>query len=109
LALSVLLDRETLLHRRIIIGEIAYHAAIFERQAIGISEVDRLSPSMIDDVGDLYSLNAQLVALLGQRRRRTGLEREVIEAGGDAEPRLMLASYFAGTSGTPFGSRKAIS
>jgi hypothetical protein len=41
---------------------------------------------VIDDVGDLYSLSAQLVALLREGSRRTGLERKMIEAGGDAEP-----------------------
>src|SRR3981189_1492272 len=30
---------ETLLHRRVILGEIAHQAAIFERQAVGIFEV----------------------------------------------------------------------
>ena len=32
------------------------------------------------------SLGAQLVALLGQRSRRTGLEGKMIKAGGDTEP-----------------------
>ena len=77
-------DRETLLHRRVVLGQIAHRAAIFERQAVRIFEVDRLRPTVIDNVGGLYSLGAQLVALLGEPRRRTGLEGEVIEAGGDA-------------------------
>ena len=41
---------------------------------------------MIDDVGDRYAIGAQLVALLGQRSRRSGLEGKMIEPGGDAEP-----------------------
>jgi hypothetical protein len=40
---------------------------------------------VVDDVGGLDALGAQLVALLGEPRRRTGLEGEVIEAGGDAK------------------------
>ena len=56
---------------------------------------------MIDDVGRLYSFGTKLVALLGQRRRRTGLEREMIKAGRDAKPAVDPASYCAGISGTP--------
>jgi hypothetical protein len=41
---------------------------------------------VVDDVGDFYSFGAQLIALLGQRRRRTGLERKMIEAGWHTEP-----------------------
>ena len=85
-------DREALLHPRVILGETAHHAAIFERQAVRIFKVDRLSPLVIDDVGDLYPLGAQFVALLRQASRRAGLEGKVIEAGGNASPRLMPAS-----------------
>ena len=49
---------------------------------------------MIDDVGDLYALGAELVALLGQRSRRTGLERKMIEASGDTEPAVDAGIVF---------------
>src|SRR6516162_3111649 len=78
-------NRETLLHHCVVLGKVTHHAAVLERQTVGIFEVDRLSPSVIDDVGDLYSLVAQLIPLLGQRSRRTGLESKMIEAGGDAQ------------------------
>ena len=48
---------------------------------------------MIDGVGDVDPLGVQLIAFLGQRRRRIGLEGEMIKAGGntgiaiDAPPR----------------------
>src|SRR5262245_48541321 len=58
-------DREPLPHRRIVLGEITHRAAIFERQPIGVFEVDRLSPAVIDNVGGFDALGAQLVALLG--------------------------------------------
>src|SRR5262249_6750030 len=81
-------DRETLLHRRVIFGQIAHHATILQRQAVGIFKVDRPSPTVIDDIGDLDAFGAQLVAFLGQSRRRTGLESKMIEAGGYAEPAI---------------------
>ena len=43
---------------------------------------------MIDDIRDLCVLGAQLVALIGQRSRRTGLESKMIEAGGNTEPAI---------------------
>jgi hypothetical protein len=49
---------------------------------------------VIDDVRDLYSLCAQLVTLLSQRRRRTGLEGKMIKAGGDAEPAIDAGVIF---------------
>src|SRR5271156_842457 len=60
---------ECSLHHCLTFGTVADRAAILERQAIGIFEVDRLSPAVIDDVGDLYALVAQLVALLCQCSR----------------------------------------
>src|SRR4029077_12571491 len=71
---------------RVVLGEIAHHAAIFERQAVGIFEVDRLSPAVIDDVGGLDAFGTKLIALLGESSRRTGLERKMIEAGRNTEP-----------------------
>jgi hypothetical protein len=43
---------------------------------------------VIDDIRDLYALGAQLVALIGQGSRRTGLESKMIEAGGNTEPAI---------------------
>src|SRR5262245_56045336 len=74
-------DRETLLHPRVVLGEITHDAAILERQAVGIFEIDRLSPSVVDDVGGLDAPGAQFVALGGESSRRAGLERKMIEAG----------------------------
>jgi hypothetical protein len=102
------LDREFPVLRRGVLAGIANHAAVFKRQAVGILEVARLSPSVIDDFGRLYALGAQLVALLCQRGRRAGFERKMIEGSGTPSPRLMPASYSVGTPGTPLGSRKAI-
>ena len=49
---------------------------------------------MIDDVGRLYSFGPQLVALLGQRSRRTGLEGKMIEARRYAEPAVDACIVF---------------
>jgi hypothetical protein len=40
---------------------------------------------VVDDVGDLYPLGAEFVALLRQGSRRAGLEGKVIEAGGNTQ------------------------
>src|SRR5882757_1672387 len=77
--------RATLLHPCVAFVEIAHHAAVFELQAVGILEVDRFAPSVIDDIRDLHALGAQLVALVGQGSVRAGLEGKMIEAGGNAE------------------------
>ena len=61
----------------------AYGAAIFEREAVRVLEVDRLRPLVIDDLGDGDSLLPQFVAFAGKSGRRTGLEGKVIEAGRD--------------------------
>jgi hypothetical protein len=45
---------------------------------------------VIDDIRDLYALGAQLVALIGQGSRRTGLENKM--PAGTPSPRLMPAS-----------------
>src|SRR5262249_5333397 len=72
------------------------HAAIFERQAVGIFEVDRLSPTAIGDAGRLDPSGAQLVAPLGQSRWRTGLEGKMIEAGENADLfRARAVDWFA--------------
>jgi hypothetical protein len=49
---------------------------------------------VIDDVGDLYTLGAELVALLGQRSQRTSLESKMIEASGDTEPAIDAGIVF---------------
>jgi hypothetical protein len=72
-------------HCRVTLRTGADHAAIFERQAVRIFEVDRLGPLVVDDVGDLYALGAQFLALLRQGSRRAGLEGKVIKAGGNTE------------------------
>jgi len=43
---------------------------------------------VIHNLGDLYSLGAQLVALLGQASSRTGLESKMIEASGNTQPAI---------------------
>jgi len=67
----------------------------FEGQAVGIFEVDRLSPSVIVDVGDLYALRARFVALLRKGSCRTGLEGKMIEAGWDTEPAIDARVVFS--------------
>src|SRR6516162_3418697 len=68
------------------LGPIADQAAIFERDAVGIFEVDRLGRAVIDDVGGLDTLAAQFITLLRQRSRRPSLEGKMVKAGGNAEP-----------------------
>src|SRR6516225_9964885 len=79
------------------LGPIADQAAIFERDAVGIFEVDRLGRAVIDDVGGLDTLAAQFVTLPRELSRRAGLESKMIEAGGNAEPavdpRIVLCGY----------------
>ena len=52
---------------------------------------------MIDDVGDFDALGVQLVAFLGQRCGRIGLEGEMIKAGGNIgiaiDARLIVGRY----------------
>ena len=50
--------RERLRHRRLVLRAAAGHAAVLERQPVGIFEIDRLGPSVIDDIGDVYSISA---------------------------------------------------
>src|ERR1700723_1849518 len=80
--------REALPHRRVIFSQIARLAAILERQAVGIFEINRLRPAVVRDLRDLDALGAQLVALVGQGRRRAGLECKMIERGWNAKPTI---------------------
>lgn len=66
------------LHRRIIFSQTAHHAAVLEGQTVGIFEIDRLGPSVIDDVRNLNAFGNQCVALLDQARLTAGFESEVI-------------------------------
>jgi hypothetical protein len=50
--------RETLRHRRLVLRAAAGHAAVLERQTVGIFEIDRLGALVIDDIGDVYSIGA---------------------------------------------------
>jgi hypothetical protein len=51
--------RERLGHRRrLVLRAAAGHAAVLERQTVGIFEIDRLGPLVIDDIGDVYSIGA---------------------------------------------------
>src|SRR5262249_51047137 len=61
-------------------------AAVLELQPVGILEVDRLGPVVVDHLGHLDALGDQLVALLFQPGLRARLECEVIEGRGHAEP-----------------------
>jgi hypothetical protein len=70
-----------------------------KRDAIGIFEIDRPSPSVIDDVGGLYALAAQFVTLLRERRPRPGLEGKMLEAGGNTEPAVDPRIVFCGYIG----------
>ena len=54
---------------------------------------------MVDDFCRLDTLGPQLVALLGQRSRRAGLESKMIEAGGNAEPAVDPRIVFCGYIG----------
>jgi hypothetical protein len=94
-------DREFPVHRRDVLAGISNHAAVFKRQAVGILEVARLSPSVIDDFGGLYALGAQLVALLCQRGRRAGFERKMIEGSGKTEPAVDARIVFCRHSWNP--------
>ena len=64
---------------------------------------------MIDDVGNFDALGVQRVAFLGQRRRRVGLEGEMIKAGGNTgtgiDARVIAGRY----ARDPCGSINAIS
>ena len=81
------------------LGPIADQAAIFERDAVGIFEVDRLGRAVIDDVGGLDTLAAQFVTLPRELSRRAGLESKMIEAGGNAEPAVDPRIVFCGYIG----------
>jgi hypothetical protein len=52
---------------------------------------------VIDDIGDLYALGAEFLALPRERSRRAGLEGKVIKAGGNTEPtvdaRIIVRRY----------------
>jgi hypothetical protein len=50
------IDRSEMLHHLVAFGKLADDAAVLKRDAIGIFEIDRPSPSVIDDVGGLYAL-----------------------------------------------------
>jgi hypothetical protein len=66
-------------------GQAAHHAAIFKRQAVGIFEIDRPSPSVVADIGDFDALGAELIALVGQSGRRPCLAGKMIEGGWNSE------------------------
>src|SRR6516164_4375024 len=88
--------RECSVHRRITLRAATDHAAIFERDPVGIFEIDRPSPPVVDDFCRLNALGTQFVALFGQRSRRAGLESKMIEAGGNAEPAVDPRIVFCG-------------
>src|SRR6516165_9831520 len=92
-------QREFTMHQCSGVGSIADQAAIFERDAIGIFEIDRLGPAVIDDVGGLYTLGAEFVAFVRERSRRPGLESKMIEARGNAEPAVDPRIVFCGYIG----------
>ena len=49
--------RERLRHR-LLLRAVAGRAAVLERQTVGIFEIDRLGPVVIDDIDDVYSIGA---------------------------------------------------
>src|SRR5262249_27322971 len=67
------------LYHWVALRAVAHHAAIFERDPVGIFEINRPRPSVVDDFCRLDTLAAQFVALLHQRSRRPGLESKMVE------------------------------
>ena len=90
-------DLDAVLHPGVVGVEVAGEAAVFQLEPVGVLEVDRLGPVVVDDVRDLDALGPQLPALRLEPRLRARLEGEV------------PASYCDGTPGTPRASMKAMS
>src|SRR5271165_7165742 len=76
---------ETRLHHGVVSPEFACQAAKLEHQPVGILEVDRLRPRMIDYFSHFHALADQFVALLAQSRFVARLESEMVESAGYAE------------------------
>src|SRR3954467_5171074 len=69
---------ELAVHHLVAAGKLADDAAILERDPVGIFEIDRPRPSVVDDFCRLDTLTTQFVTLLRQRSRRPGLESKMI-------------------------------
>ena len=99
---------EAILHAGIVGVQVAGEAAVLELQAVGILEVDRLCPTVIDDGADLNAFANEFLSFLPERDCVAGLECEMIDAAGESEAKVDPASYSRGTPGTSRGSMKAI-
>jgi hypothetical protein len=86
-------------HHLVTVGKLADDAAILERDAVGVFEIDRPRPSVVDDFCRLDTFGPQLVALFGQLSHRAGLESKMIKAGGNAEPAVDPCIVFCGYIG----------
>src|SRR5262249_28432694 len=78
--------RVEVLHRGIARVQIAWEAAEFQLDPVGVLEVDGLGPAVVDHIGDVDAAGEELPPLFLQSRFRAGLEREVVEAARHPEP-----------------------
>ena len=75
----------------------------FERDAVGVGEVDRADATVVDDVGDLAVSALQALLKLEKRVLVGEVEREVVELDGT---RIVYAGSLGEWLGCPAGTRR---
>ena len=66
-------------HDLIVIVELADGGTVFEQQAVGIIEVDRAAPFVVDHGRDIDALIGQILTFFFQFLERFAVEGEMIE------------------------------
>src|SRR5213594_469420 len=79
-------DLGALLHPGVVRVEVAGEAAVLQLNPVGVLEVDRLGPVVVDHVRHLDAAGDERVAHLVEPRLGASLEREVIERVPPPEP-----------------------
>src|SRR5713101_7948134 len=83
---TLLRHLEPRLNLRVVFVEFARQAAVFQHQAVGVVEVNRLGPAVVDHLRDFDALLLEFLALLIQSGFAARLERKMIEGRRHAEP-----------------------
>src|SRR5216684_8736755 len=83
---TLLRHLEARLNLRVVFVEFACQAAVFEHQTVGVVEVNRFRPAVVDHLGDFDALLLEFLALLIQSGFAARLERKMIEGRWHAEP-----------------------
>src|SRR5581483_3527992 len=90
----------------VLFGEFANGRAVFEKQTVGVAEVDRSAPFVIDHRRDVDAFLDEHRALVFEFLDVVAPEGEVIEGSGETLGAVDVSGPFLGNSGDFFGTHE---